>query len=79
MDKEYSLIIGVSKLKELKKNKGGIVSHHASVRWKDFCKKRRKKVRFFDTVFHEECIFTVISVEQIYQLREHRVRIKVKL
>lgn len=77
--KEYSLAISINKIKELKKNKGGVVSHHASQRWENFYNKRKDKVRFFDTVFHDECTCIVVDVKKTHQLGEPTIKIEVKL
>lgn len=79
MSKIYSLAIGKSKLEELRRNKGGIITHRTSPRWENFYKKHNNEVRFFDTVFYETCVCSVVSIKKIYWLRECIIRIEVKL
>lgn len=79
MSKTYSLAIGKTKLEELRKNKGGVITHRASPRWENFYKKHNNEVRFFDTVFHETCVCAVVSIKKIYRLGECIIRIEVEL
>lgn len=74
--KEYSLAVGVNKLREVKKNKGGIITHCTTKRWEDLFKKRVNKVRLFDTVFGDDCVCVIVNMEKIRQLDQSVIRIE---
>lgn len=79
MSREYSLAISVSKIRELKKKKNGTISHLATKRWLSFYEKQHEKVRFFDTMYNEECVCSVLKITQKYTSLDTRIEITVEL
>jgi hypothetical protein len=77
--KEYSLAIRIDKIKKLKEEGGGEISHICSKRWESLIEKGVKKVRFFDTIYNETCICKIVKIDRTKLLGKETIKIKVKI
>ena len=75
----YSLAISPHKIKEIKAKKSSTISHDVSPRWENFYRKNRKRIRFYESIFMEECICHVVSMKKIYQLGKQTIIIEVRI